>query len=378
MSGINGHKNGTVVPARLVSLRDATTIKIRPVHWLWKDRIALGTLCLVGGREGIGKSLFAYSLAAQLTRGLLHGVYAGLPRAVIVAATEDSWEHTIVPRLMAAGADLELIYRVHVTTKQGAEVSLTLPADLQEFERVVREVEAGLILMDPLMSRLSAKIDTHKDAEVRTALEPIVAIADQTSTSIIGLIHVNKSTSTDPLTMLMGSRAFTAVARTVLFVMKDPDDPTKCLLANAKNNLGRMDLKSLQFSIAEVTVADTDEGVITTAQLRWCGESERTLQEAIDSNSGTQADRGAAKEAADWLEDYLTSKGGSAESQDAKQAGAKAGHAERTLKRAASEYLHCLMGPVPGSFPRRTFWALPVRPPDPAPQDRPFPFEQNS
>ncbi len=139
-----------------------------------------------------------------------------------------------------------------------------------------------------------------------------------------------------------------------------------------------MDLKSLQFSIAEVTVADTDEGVITTAQLRWCGESERTLQEAIDSNSGTQADRGAAKEAADWLEDYLTSKGGSAESQDAKQAGAKAGHAERTLKRAASEYLHCLMGPVPGSFPRRTFWALPVRPPDPAPQDRPFPFEQNS
>jgi hypothetical protein len=278
---------------------------------------------------------------------------------------------------MAAGADLALIYRVHVTTRHGADVSLMLPDDLHDFERVVRDSEAGLILMDPLMSRLSAKIDTHKDAEVRTALEPIVALADKTSTSIVGLIHVNKSTTTDPLTMLMGSRAFTAVARTVLFVMKDPDDPTKCLLANAKNNLGRMDLKSLQFSIAEVTVAETDEGVVTTAQLRWCGESERTLQQAIDSNTGTQAERGAVKEAADWLEDYLTSKDGSAESQDAKQAGAKAGHAERTLKRAASESLHCLMGPVPGSFPRRTFWALPVRPPDPAPLDRPFAFDEN-
>ena len=43
-----------------------------------------------------------------MTRGTLQGACQGNPRAVIVAATEDSWEHTIVPRLMAAGADLNL------------------------------------------------------------------------------------------------------------------------------------------------------------------------------------------------------------------------------------------------------------------------------
>ena len=81
----------------------------------------------------------------------------------------------------------------------------------------MREVGAALILLDPLMSRLDAKLDTHKDAEVRLALEPLVSIANSTGAAILGLIHLNKSLSTDPLTMLMGSRAFAAVARAVLF-----------------------------------------------------------------------------------------------------------------------------------------------------------------
>jgi hypothetical protein len=46
--------------------------------------------------------------------GVLPGEYLGQSKAVLVAASEDSWEHTIVPRLMAAGADLDLVYRVEV------------------------------------------------------------------------------------------------------------------------------------------------------------------------------------------------------------------------------------------------------------------------
>ena len=65
-------------------------------------------------------------------------------------------------------------------------------------------------------------LDTHKDAEVRQALEPIVKLADRSSLCVLGLIHVNKSTTSDPLSALMGSRAFAAVARSVLFVMVDP------------------------------------------------------------------------------------------------------------------------------------------------------------
>ena len=40
------------------------------------------------------------------------------------------------------------------------------------------EIDALLILLDPVMSRIDTKLDTHKDAEVRMALEPLVKLAE--------------------------------------------------------------------------------------------------------------------------------------------------------------------------------------------------------
>jgi hypothetical protein len=60
---------------RLVKLTKASSITVRPVKWLWDKRVALGTLALLAGREGIGKSTLAYTLAAQITRGELPGSY---------------------------------------------------------------------------------------------------------------------------------------------------------------------------------------------------------------------------------------------------------------------------------------------------------------
>jgi len=130
------------------------------------------------------------------------------PKAVIIVATEDSWEHTIVPRLMAADADLDRVFRVDVSTSDDVDTGLTLPKDVAALERHIRDVDAALVLLDPVMSKLAANLDTHKDAEVRLALEPIVAIADKTHAAVLGIIHVNKGTSGDALTLIMGSRAF--------------------------------------------------------------------------------------------------------------------------------------------------------------------------
>jgi hypothetical protein len=325
------------------------------VRWLWDGRLALTTLGLLGGREGVGKSTIAYTLAADATLGRLPGAYAGTPRSVIVAATEDSWEHTIVPRLMAAGADLARVYRVDVTTTEGTEGSLSLPSDLPELERLAREVDAVLILLDPLLSRLDAALDTHKDAEVRLALEPLVRLAGATDACVLGLIHVNKGTSGDPLTMLMGSRAFAAVARSVLFVMADPDDDEKRLLGTPKNNLGRCDLPTLAFRIVGAKVADTPEGPVWTQQVIWLGETHQTIKEAIAAATENAGDKSATTEAADWLADYLTSQGSTADSAGIKAAGAAAGHTRISLQRARVR-LH--LDTDSRGFPRKTYWSI--------------------
>lgn len=347
---------GVPTGRRTVDLVPASSIKIRPVHWLWESRIALGTLCLVGGREGIGKSTLAYTLAADLTRGLLPGVYLGQPRAVIVAATEDSWEHTIVPRLMAAGADLDQVFRVDVTSAAGLETGLLLPRDMDGLEHAVAQVGAALILLDPLMSRLDGNLDTHKDADVRKALEPLVALANRTRAGMLALIHLNKSGGSDPLTLLMGSRAFAAVARSVLFVMKDPEDDDLLLLGQPKNNLGRSDLPTLTFRIVGEKVADTTEGPVWTGRIQWDGESARSIGDALAEGTQDSDTRTATTEAMPWLVDYLTQQGGTAPSADVKAAGRKAGHSESALGRARKRLK---VATTSEGFPRTTYWSLP-------------------
>ena len=339
---------------RTVRLTPASAIKPRPVLWAWEGRIAVATLSLLAGREGIGKTVLAYTLAADITRGRLPGAFFGTPKPVIVCATEDSWAHTIVPRLMAAGADLDLVYRVDVVSQSGTDVALSLPVDLKELEALVVDVGAALVILDPLLSRLASNLDTHKDAEVRQALEPLSRLADAARCTVLGLIHVNKSVGGDLLTSVMASRAFTAVARGVLFVLRDPDDEARRLVGVGKNNLGRVDLPTLGFTIREVKVADSPEGDVMTGQLVWGEASAMTIAEAAEAAAEASGDTTATSEAADWLSDYMVTQNGMAESAKIKAEGRKAGHSPDALQRARKKLK---LESKPHGFPRQTTWS---------------------
>ena len=142
-------------PGRIVHVTRASDIRPQPVLWLWVNRLAIGTLNLIGGREGIGKSIFACWLAAAITRGRLPGVHEELPRAVIIAATEDSWAHTIVPRLIAHGADLTLVYRVDIEAGDAYTAALSLPPRPAGARSVDRRAPRGgdLVRSDPVSPR---------------------------------------------------------------------------------------------------------------------------------------------------------------------------------------------------------------------------------
>jgi hypothetical protein len=210
---------------------------------------------------------------------------------------------------------------------------------------------------DPLMSRLDSQLDTHQDAEVRRALEPLVRVIEATNVVALGLIHVNKTTSSDPLTLLMGSRAFAAVARFVLFVMVDPEDEGIRLVGQPKNNYGRTDLPTLKFSIANSHVADTEEGAVWTGRLEWLGESDRDVRQVLASVDG-DGNLSQVGECADWLQEYLESNRDAAPSKQVKQAAKEAGYTGSTLQRARQR-LHLRI--TSEGFPRQTWWNLPSR-----------------
>jgi hypothetical protein len=341
---------------RHVRLTPASLIEMRPVHWLWADRIPASEITLVPGREGIGKSLFLAWLSAQVTRGTLPGELSGTPRPVIYAATEDSWSHTIAPRLWAAGADLHMVYRADVETAGGTAAYLTLPTDVDALAVEIERLGVALLAADPLLSLISARVDTHKDSEVRTALEPLAQLAHRTGCTVVGLAHFNKSASTDALSLITGSRAFSAVARAILPVIRDPEaDDGSCVMSQGKSNLGRLDLPSLRYRIESAEVP-TAEGPAITGQLVFTGETARSVDDILSAAGEATEGRAERDEAAAWLLAYLDGKGGAVPARDVIRAARAEGIPERTLRRVRDR---AHITSTPEGFPARAVWRLP-------------------
>jgi hypothetical protein len=345
---------------RSLRLTPASRVELQAVHWLWDKWLAAGTVALVGGREGIGKSVLVDTLAADLTRGRLPGIFQDTPKGVIICATEDSWSHTITPRLMAANADLDKVYRADIVDAEGFECPLSLPKDTAALTQAVKDVDAAMVILDPLLSRLEARLDSHKDADTRRMLEPLAQMADTARVAVVGLIHVSKSTSLDALSLLMASRAFAAVARSVLFVAVDPENEDQRLLALPKSNLGKANLPMKIFHIRGAKVGTTaDDEEVWTGQLQWTGESDRTIRDVLVEQAAKRGgDAAEARNSAEaWLLNYLKKQGGTAASKDVIAAAIKAGHAERTLQRAR-EHAGIDVADTQ-TFPSSSYWSLP-------------------
>ena len=319
---------------RRVVTTPASQIARKRVEWLWDGRLPVGALSLLAGSEGLGKSTIAYWLAARITRGELPGEHRFKPRSVLVCATEDSWEHTIRPKLDAHDADVDRVHRMEVTVDGAIHGELTLPADLLDVEAEAERLNASMLILDPLMSRLDARLDSHRDGEVRQALEPLVKSCERTRLAAWGLIHFNKSGSSNPLDNLMASKAFPAVARTVHMVVRDPDDEAdrRRIFGMEKNNLGPLGLPVKTFTIEPWTFTTDDGSIGEVGRLQWGADSEMTIRGAI--TSGAEGRQPQTTAAMNWLRDYMRAHGPVVNSTEAIKAADKAGHSSTTLFRA--------------------------------------------
>ncbi|MFF4792313.1 AAA family ATPase [Streptomyces sp. NPDC001276] len=333
----NGIEEAPPQPARALRLTRASDIEPEPVVWAWLDegegRIPAGAMSVAAGREGTGKSSFGIWMAAQITRGTLPGNFYGRPRNVFYIAVEDSWKQTIVPRLMAAGADLDRVFRVEAVDHEYGETTLSLPQDNSLMEKAIIENDVALVVLDPLMSCIGKGIDTHREREVRTALDPLARMADRTGAVLLGIAHFNKGSSTDPASLITGSGAFKNVPRAVFGFARDDDNDCR-VMTQAKNSLGRADLPSLAYNVVSTEVP-TKLGVAQVGRFVFLGESSRSVDEILAA--GYETNRGERDEAAEWLRGYLENQGGEAPAKDVKKAAAADDISERTLQRAMSK-----------------------------------------
>jgi hypothetical protein len=342
-------------PARRLRLIPANEVPMRRTRWLWNNRIPLGGLTLLAGREGLGKSTVAVELTAQVTRGEMAGEMYGTPRDVVYINSEDARDYTIVPRLVAAGADLSRVLFVNALTPDDTATSIVLPFDTDLLAAAVIERQAVMVVLDAATSVIDGKLDGDKDRQMRQALESIATkVGERTGCAVLGIVHFGKRESSDTGKLILGSIAWSQVARSTIAIAMDTDTG-QLVLTGSKSNLAPMDTASLALRIDAATV-ETPEGPTSVGKVTWLGDTDDDARDLLDGGEGA-SDRSERNEARDWLRDYLGQ--GRCKSSEAKRAAIAAGISERTLTRARGSLKVKISAE---GFPRVTYWALPARP----------------
>lgn len=219
----------------------AADVVAQDITWLWHRRIPIGGVTILAGRPGCGKSLVTVDMAARISRG--RPWPDGRPCAtgrVLLLAAEDSVEHVIRPRLDAADADcsrVALLRAQRVRTSDGTEERPITLADVGAIEAALGVLpDCRLVIIDPLGAYLGGRVDAHRDNEVRAVLAPITRLAETRGLAVVIVAHTRKSAGAVADDAILGSRAFSGLARAVWHVAPDPDDKRDRLLLSGKNN----------------------------------------------------------------------------------------------------------------------------------------------
>ena len=224
-----------------VVLVNGSTLTPQPVRWLWEYWLALGKLHILAGAPGQGKTTIAIAAMATVTLGgrWPDGTRCA-PGNVLMWSGEDDPADTLLPRLMAAGADPARCYFVSGTRIDGELQAFDPARDMAALE-LQAQIIGGikLLVVDPVVSAVAG--DSHKNTEVRRALQPLVDLASRLDAAVLGISHFSKGgAGSDPASRVVGSIAFTAVARVVLVAAKVKSEAgeDRRILARGKSNIG--------------------------------------------------------------------------------------------------------------------------------------------
>lgn len=317
-----------------VILTRASDLQITPIIWLWRYWLACGKLHLLAGAPGQGKTTIALSLAATVTSG---GHWPDGSRCPVGSALiwsgEDDPADTLAPRLKAMGADMDRVYFVSGARVDGEVQPFDPARDLIQLAAAVERIgDVRLIVVDPIVSAVAG--DSHKNTEVRRAMQPLVDMAAAAGAAVVGITHLSKGTAgRDPTERVTGSIAFTAVVRVVLMAakVKGEDGEDRRVLVRSKSNIGP-DNGGFVYHLEQV---EAIPGVQASA-VTWGEALEGSARELLAEAETDQTDTGekSAKERAEeWLADLLA--GGAIQAKQVQADAKEAGLSWATVRRAA-------------------------------------------
>lgn len=330
---------------------DADKEKIRAIKWLWPGRFARGKFGLIAGLPDMGKGQIAAFVVAALTNEVEFPCDEGTaPQGnVLWFNAEDSANDTVIPRLIAANANLK---RVKFAARKSKTFSLVTDLELlrKKIERIGNVIA---VIIDPVSAYVGVgKVDGRSQSDIRSMLTPMKDLAEELNIAIIGIAHFNKKDDVkSALLRVSDSLAWVAAARSVYAVLEDPESKECKLFVKAKNNLAP-DTKALRYGFGVKIVGRDGDTDISAPYVVWHPNHVTiTANEAMAAAGGHTAKR----EAREFLLDRL--EGGPVKSDELFEEAGQNGITKTTLRRAQKE-----LGIKPkrhGGSDGAWFWELP-------------------
>jgi hypothetical protein len=379
----------------------ANTITAEPEHWLWPGVVPSGALTLISGQPKAGKTQITLDIAARVSAGLdwpnnkestcdaqaataaralarprggheqsecavsassfpnpsgfvsptgrraearprggheqSECAVSAIKRAAVFEL-EDKAASSIVPRLLAAGADL-----ANIMVRDGKDGPINLAEDMGKVAAAIEQLGGvRLLTLSPLLSFFGQA--ATDDTEVRRRLAPLLTWAAETGTAIIGVLHPPKRPGQSLEAQFAGADTYRRAARAAWVVApdatdKEPDAKRKRRALMCAGINGASDDLRLFFRIKGATV----DG-IETSRIDW---------QSIDDPSEPPDNVTPIPAVDDWLRQALCRNPRNAA--ELKAEARAAGIPERTLYRAVKRIGVEITG---GGFGQPRVWRL--------------------
>ena len=334
----------------------ASSLKCESIDWLWNGWLAKRKLHLLAGSPGNGKTTIALSIAAAISRGGFWPDGSQAPTGrVMIWSGEDGLEDTLVPRLKAAGANLENVAFITSMRSTDELRAFDPSTDINALqEKLARFENLKLLILDPIVSAVQG--DSHKNAEVRRGLQPLVDLAVRNDCAVLGITHFSKGTGgRNPVERLTGSLAFGAVARIVWVAAKGDltDDAEERVFCRAKSNIGP-DSGGFKYQLKHARIDGVES--LEASVIAWGEPIQGSARDLLATTETDFEDGSALSEAKGFLSGLLGD--GPLPVKTVKREAHEAGHSWATIRRAAT-MLGVQSEKARGSMAGRWEWCLP-------------------
>jgi putative DNA primase/helicase len=328
----------------------AKDVIIRPIDWIWEGHLMRGALELMTGIPGLGKSQVQCSYVASATTKLPwpNGEDSGPATNVIMMTAEDTLDQAVVPRLQAAGADVERVHILKCIKSDNRDRQFLIGEDLDLLEKMVAQVgDVSLVTVDPITAYMGGKIDSHKTTEVRSQLGPLKDFSERMNVATSAITHPPKASSQKAIDHFIGSQAFIAACRIghlCIAEMEDDEDGDKVetgrvLFTHVKYN-NSVKMPTLAFRKEEKILcggASSPWNIIKAPRVVWEKDAvDITADEAVRAVNGKGGERGEQKKVQAFLHELLKD-GQPMLVKTIMEEGAKAGFSYRQLYNAKTK-----------------------------------------